>query len=201
MEQKKLAPTPQQTEYYRQQMMEMYRSVTPSAPIKSDNWLDSLYPTPHFERDRSAMVIADAPPPQTEPESPPTPPIAESPFVGYLRIFAFTGDEAEPISGARVVVTRENIVYANTETNRDGYTPVIPLPSVDPTLTLQPGTIQPYVAYNIQINAPGFTPVIHENVPIYGNNYVTQPVALLPLLPGADPDAMQDFVSGGPANL
>ena len=187
-------------EAYRRQMMEMYQQAAPAPPAVTDEdaWLDSRYPEPHFEQDRAAIA------PVTEPEPPseePTPPIAESPFVGYLRVFAFTAGEAEPIQGARVAVRRGDTLYANTKTDWDGYTPVIPLPSVDPALTLQPGGPQPYVAYDILVTAEGFRPVLHENVPVYGNNYVTQPVTLLPLLPGADPDEMQDFVSGGPANL
>lgn len=201
MESSKNIPSPTQMEEYRRQMLEMSRRAAPPTPVSvpaEDNWLDSRYPEPHFEQDRAAM----APVPEPEPPSEdPAPPIAESPFVGYLRVFAFTAGEAEPIQGARVAVRRGDTLYANTETDRDGYTPVIPLPSVDPALTLQPGGPQPYVTYDIQVTAEGFRPVLHENVPVYGNNYVTQPVTLFPLLPGADPDEMQDFSSGGPTNL
>lgn len=199
MESPKNIPSPIQMEEYRRQMLEMSRRAAPPTPVSvpaEDNWLDSRYPEPHFEQDRAAIA------PVTEPPSEePAPPIAESPFVGYLRVFAFTANEAEPIQGARVTVRRGDTLFSNTATDRDGYTPVIPLPSVDPALTLQPGGPQPYVTYDIQVTADGFRPVLHENVPVYGNNYVTQPVTLLPLLPGADPDEMQDFSSGGPTNL
>ena len=200
MESSKNIPSPTQMEEYRRQMLEMSRRAAPPPPSAApaeENWLDSRYPEPHFEQDRAALA------PISEPEPPPepAPPIAESPFVGYLRVFAFTANEAEPIQGARVAVRRGDTLFANTATDRDGYTPVIPLPSVDPALTLQPGGPQPYVTYDIQVTADGFRPVLHENVPVYGNNYVTQPVTLLPLLPGADPNEMQDYISGGPANL
>jgi len=212
MQTDKSAPSPALMDEYRRQMMEMHRRAAPlppPPPPAEENWLDSRYPEPHFEQDRAAMVpqaeetpLPEPPAPPEDPEIPtPAPPIAESPFVGYLRVFTSTSNEAEPIEGALVTVSRGDTLYANSTTNRDGYTPVIPLPSVDPDLTLQPGGPQPYVSYTIRVNAEGFRPVRFENVPIYGNNYVTQPVALLPLLPGADPDAMQDFASGGPANL
>ena len=203
-------------EAYRRQMMEMYRQATPTpSPITAeDNWLDSRYPEPNIERDRAA--IAPPPPdpesgpqptPEPEPQPTPTPTPAPEPadFVGYLRVFAFTGSGAEPIVGARVVVTRPDgdgqTVYANLTTDRDGFTPVIALPSVDPALTLRPGTVQPYVTYAVRVTADGFQPVEHRNIPVYGDNYVTQPVAMTPILPGGDADNTQEFTSGGPANL
>ena len=185
------SPSPTLVEEYRRQLLAMQRHAAPSP--REENWLDSRFPEPNIERDKAAVAPTD--------NDVPAPPITESPFVGYLRVFAYTADEAEPLANARVVVSRDGTLYANAATDRDGYTPVIALPTVDPALTLQPGTTRPYVAYDIQVNRDGFRGALHENVPIYGNNYVTQPVVLLPLLPNADPDAVQDFVSGGPANL
>ncbi len=190
---------------YRRQMMEMYRQATPSSPndTEEENWLDSRYPVPDIERDKAAIS-----PPESEPEPvpqlQPTPP-DDADFVGYLRVFAFTGGGAEPIEGARVIVTQPNgdtpIVFANLTTDRDGFTPVIALPSVDPTLTLRPGVAQPYVTYAVRVTADGFQPVEHRNIPVYGDNYVTQPVAMTPILPGKDADNTQEFTSGGPTNL
>lgn len=186
---------------YRRQMMEMYRQATPSpTPVTEDNWLDSRYPEPNVERDRATMA------PSTPPEPIPPPPPPEPPaYVGYLRVFAFTGGGAEPVPGARVVVTRadgdEQTVYANLTTDRDGFTPVVALPSVDPALTLRPGSAQPYVTYAVRVTADGFQSVEHRNIPVYGDNYVTQPVAMTPILPGQDADNTQEFTSGGPANL
>ena len=196
------APSTALMEEYRRQMMEMSRRATvpPSAPTpapapKDETWLNTHFPEPNFLQDRAAMN------PVVTGEAPAAPPVTESPFVGYLRVFTFTAGEAEPIEGARVVVSRNDTLYANTVTDRNGYTPVIPLPTVDPALTLQPGESQPYIPYTIRVTAEGFLPVTHENAPIYGNNYVTQPVILLPLLPGANPNATQDFISSGPTNL
>ena len=196
------APSPSLLEEYRRQMLEMSRRAvappstpTPEPAPKDETWLDTHFPEPNFQQDREAMN------PVFIEKEPAPPPITESPFVGYLRVFTFTASEAEPIENARVVVSQNDTLYANTVTDRDGYTPVIPLPTVDPALTLQPGEAQPYIPYTIRIMAEGFRPTTHENVPIYGNAYVTQPVLLLPLLPGADPNATQDFISEGPTNL
>lgn len=191
-------------EAYRRQMMEMYRQVTPSPPAVTaeEDWLDSRYPAPNIERDKEA-IAPPAPPPEPTPEPPPTPPDTTD-FVGYLRVFAFTAGGAEPIPDARVIVTRAEgdaqTVFANLTTDRDGYTPVIPLPSVDPALTLRPGVAQPYVTYTVRVTADGFQPVEHRNIPVYGDNYVTQPVAMIPILPNGE-TGTQEFTSGGPTNL
>ena len=183
-------------EAYRRQMMEMYRQSTPSSPaVAEDNWLDDRYPDPDIERDKEAL----------EPlSSVPEPPQPATDFAGYLRVFAFTAGGAEPIAGARVIVTRPEgatqTIYANLTTDRDGFTPVVALPTVDPALTLQPGMAQPYVTYAVRVTADGFQSVEHTNIPVYGDNYVTQPVALTPILPGQSTDT-QEFTSGGPTTL
>lgn len=185
-------------EAYRRQMMEMYRQSAPSSPaVAEDNWLDDRYPAPNIERDKAT---ATTPQPTSEPE--PEPDVGD--FVGYLRVFAFTASGAEPIAGARVIVTRPQgatqTIYANITTDRDGFTPVVALPTVDPALTLQPGMAQPYVTYAVRVTADGFQSVEHTNIPVYGDNYVTQPVALTPILPGQSTDT-QKFTSGGPTTL
>ncbi len=199
MDHKSSGPDPALLEQYRQQMMEMYRRQQ----AEETNWLDRDFPEPKsvFDRQTEEVIneisIITDPPENTEE----LPPIAETPFVGYLRVFVTAAEGAQPLSGAYVTVTRENTVYANTVTDQDGYTQVIPLPSVDPALTLTPGNPAPYWSYNIRIHADGFRTAQYNNVPVYGNDYVTQPAILQPLLYNDDPQAVQDFVSGGPENL
>ncbi len=212
MEQEKKSLPPTEIERYRQQMMQLFRQQTPPPPTRptppappsdeTDDWLEENYPAPDFERDREALVVRDeTPSPPIQDTAPPPP----SDFVGYLRVFVFTGNEAEPIPAARVTVTRTDEegsnIFASVQTDQDGLTPVIPLPSVDPALTLRPGTVQPYVTYDIQVGKDGFGTSTYGQVPVYGNNYVTQPVPLYPKVIGNG--AMDDryFVSGGPSNL
>ena len=192
MQQEKKTLPPDLIEQYRRQMLEMYR---PPAPPPED-WLDSRFPEPDFYRDREQMT-----PTVASVQEEPAPPAEESPFVGYLRVFVYTAEEAEPIPEARVIVSREDRLYANVATDRDGFTPVLALPSVDPALTLTPGTPTPYVTYTITVTAPGFRGERHESLPVYGNNYVTLPAPLYPLLPGEDPDTVTPSTSGPPANL
>lgn len=140
------------------------------------------------------------------PEETPAPPAEDTAaYTGYLRVFVFSGNAAEPLPGARVVISRKeqdnDVLFANAATDIDGFTPVIPLPSVNPALTLQPNVPNPYVAYDIQVLADGFVPTIYENVPVYGNNYVTQPAAMIPLLPGQDTSVPRIIRSGAPSEL
>ncbi len=153
---------------------------------------------PYTDEDLNGEVPRD--------EQIPAPPaIGESPYIGYMRVFVFTGQTAEPIEGAVVTVTRPqesgDELYATAVTNPDGFTPVLPLPSVSPALTMRPDIPFPYVTYDIRVSAPGFRPVIYENVPIYGNNYVTQSAGLLPLIAGQDATKPIVIRSGAPANL
>ncbi len=163
---------------------------TPSAPA------DPQFP--YTDEDLNGEVPRDE-------QNPAPPAIGESPYIGYMRVFVFTGQTAEPIEGAVVTVTRpqENgdELYATAVTNADGFTPVLPLPSVSPALTMRPDIPFPYVAYDIRVSAPGFRPVIYENVPVYGNNYVTQSAGLLPLIAGQDATEPLVIRSGAPTNL
>lgn len=205
----KNTPDSSRMDMYRRQMMEMFQNAAPS-PIspQEDNWLDDRYPEPDIQRDKAVLTTPAEMP--AEPTPTPIPSVSPIPtpspsFVGYLRVFAFSGGGAEPISGARVIITQpegdaQNI-YANLITDRDGFTPVVALPSVDPALTLQPGSTKPYETYTVRVTADGFRPVEHRNVPVYGNNYVTQPAAMIPLLPGGEENDTQEFFSGGPENL
>ena len=177
----------EEIERYRREMMALYQQQSVATQTES-----------------VAPPTTPIQPPQRE-EQPSSPPIAESAFIGCVRVFAFTANEAEPLQGARVTVSRAEedgeVLYANAETDRDGFTPVIPLPTVDPALSLRPDGAQPFIPYDIRVTADGFRPVIHRNVPVYGNNYVTQPAALVPLLPGGENGGTQQFQSGGPADL
>ena len=205
-------PNPQLVEQYRQELLKLM----PTAPAPAEeNWLDQRYPAPDIPRDRAALTAApaaeEAPVPPEPPaavpsepsrQSPTEPPaIAPTPFIGYLRVFAVTASGAEPIEGAQVTVSGNGTVVARSVTDRDGYTQVIPLPTVDPALSLTPGNPAPYVPYTVLTVADGFRPVRHSNLPVYGNDFVTQTVMLTPLTPGDDPDAVQEFLSGAPENL
>lgn len=214
-------------EEYNRELMNTYRQQTKTPQTSEEVWLDEQFPLPDIERDRAVLAAANPseqtpPPTENVPQFPytdddlngevprgddtPAPPdIGPSPYVGYLRVFVFTGQTAEPLQGATVTVTREqgerDDLYATATTDIDGFTPVLPLPSVNPALTMRPDIPTPYIPYDIRVDAIGFQPVIYENVPIYGNNYVTQSASMLPIVPGQDPTIPRVYRSGAPTNL
>ena len=207
---------------YNEEMLEMHArqqsSPTPDEQPTADT-ATVPEPLPDFRRDLAAMaaeVITDNEPtfPYTDddlngqppyPQTPTAPPsVGEQPYTGYLRVYVFSGNGAEPLPGARVAVSRRegesDTLFANVITDRDGFTPVIPLPTVNPALTMRPDVPSPFVLYNIEVTVDGFVPATYDNVPIYGNTYVTQPAAMVPLIPGND-NPTRRFDSGGPADL
>ena len=191
MEQKATRPDPALLEQYRQQMLAMYsRQVT-----KEEDWLNQRFPEPISIFDRQAVPSEEElSEPTEQSENAEEPPLfAETQFVGYLRVFVAAAEGAQPIPDA--------YVYANTVTDQDGYTAVIPLPSLDPALTLTPENTTPYISYDIRAHADGFRTVQYDNVPVYGNDYVTQQAFLHPLSYDDNPDDVQNFLSGGPENL
>lgn len=196
-------------EEYNRRMLELHQRRQPDTPPAKPT--DEPFREPQVLRDLAAMApVADpvaepnpAPAPQTPTESPS--PSTPPPFVGYLRVYVFSGDGAEPLEGARVAVSRRDaegeVLYANATTDRDGFSPVIPLPTVDPALSMQPDNGVPYITYTILVNAAGYTPSEYSDVPVYGNTYVTQPAAMVPLVTLDGSDDTRRFRSGGPTNL
>ncbi len=200
------------------------------ASAQEESWLERDFPLPNPERDRQQLAAdnrkADPTTEKTQPAFPyteaqlrgavPFPlaqPIFESKrekpsevalFEGFLRVFVFTGQEAEPLAGAAVTVTRQEgekeQLYATAITDRNGQTPFFPLPSVNPEQTLHPGVAKPFVSYDVRVIADGFFTAIYRDIPVYGGSRVTQSAGLYPLIPGADATPLV-FRSGGPADL
>ena len=178
--------------------------IPPAAePMPANNENAHIPEFPYTDSDLQGEVPIP-PPPIPAPPAASDKPLAEKRFEGYLRVFVFTGQTAEPLPGARITVSRDtetgSVLYANTVTDRDGLTPIIVLPSVDPAQTMQPGTAKPYISYDIRVNADGYQTAIYKGVPVYGGNSVTQSAGMYPLIPGAD-DIPLVFYSGGPSNL
>ena len=158
-------------------------------------------PLPDFRRDLAALAaVTPIPTDRSAQEDEDRAPS----YVGYLRVYVFSGGGAEPLAGARVAVSRHqedgDVLFANVVTDADGFTPVITLPTVDPALTMQPGNPQPFVLYDVTVTADGFIPSDYSNIPIYGDTYVTQSAAMVPLIPAGN-NTPRSFASGGPTNL
>ncbi len=136
------------------------------------------------------------------------PPSAPPPMemsLGYLRVFVTTGRGALPIPNAQVVITRvineEELLEQAARTDISGYTPLFTLPAVSSVYSQMPGNDSPYTYYTIYVRANGFYPVRLRNVPLYGGITAVQPVDLIPVTEGDDPNRERTVTEGAPENL
>ena len=167
---------PKSIEAYIEELRRFQAAATP-AP--------SPQPTPIALQSESESQPEPEPQP-TPPSAPPTEPIdipanefrrdmwnptPEESGTGFLQIRVTTGRGALPIEGARVVVARPD-EYQNPnrlvmETDADGSTPFIALPTVDKSLSQRPSLTRPFSTYDIRTEAPNQLTVINLHVPIF----------------------------------
>lgn len=109
----------------------------------------------------------------------------EATFTAPLQVRVTAADEAIPIEGALVVVTRmqngEPVVEAVRLTNESGLTEPILLSAADPSATLQPNTVVRAIVHNVTVSAPDYRRVTLSNVPLYGGIPTELPVSMVPL--------------------
>lgn len=136
------------------------------------------------------------------------PPSAPPPMemsLGYLRVFTTTGRGALPVPNAQVIITRvvddEELLEQAARTDISGYTPLFTLPAVSSLYSQVPGNESPYTFYTIYVRANGFYPVRLRNMPMYGGITATQPVDLIPVAEGDDPNRERTITEGAPENL
>ena len=108
---------------------------------------------------------------------------------GYLIVRVSTASGAIPVSGATVAVRSgvgdENgdrgAIIELLQSDRDGNTPRIPLPTPPRENSTRPGSMVPYAAYQIDVAADGFYRQYFTAVPVYDGVTSIQPVTLIPL--------------------
>ena len=107
--------------------------------------------------------------------------------VGYLRVRVYGADEAFPIEGAIVLISAadgengENGIVRSLRTDSSGVTETVALPAKPRGLSEEPGNIDPFAVYNVEIKKDGYYTVNDINVPIFEGIASTLPVRLVPL--------------------
>ncbi len=143
--------------------------------------------------------------PEEEEILPPSAPPPMEMSLGYLRAFVTTGRGALPVPNAQVIVTRvvneEELLEQAARTDISGYTPLFTLPAVSSVYSQTPGNQDPFTYYTIYVRADGFYPVRLRNVPLYGGITAMQPVDLIPVAEGDDPNRERTITEGAPKNL
>jgi hypothetical protein len=100
---------------------------------------------------------------------------------GTLAVFAYVGNQASPVAGAKVTVkdiTGNEI--ATTQTNESGQTEEIELETPEKNLSLTPSSVIPYSKYNVTIEADGYATADINGVQIFADTESIQPVELTP---------------------
>lgn len=125
--------------------------------------------------------------------------------IGYLKAFVTTGRGALPVPNAQVIVTRtvegQELLEQAYRTDISGYTPLFALPAVTGLASQTPANNAPYTFYTVYARADGFYPMRFQNVPIYGGSTSVQPIDLVPVAEGDDPEKQRTIIEGAPTNL
>jgi hypothetical protein len=75
------------------------------------------------------------------------------------------------------------------------------LPAVSGVYSQTPENGEPYTYYTVYVRADGFYPIRFREVPIYGGSTSVQPVDLIPVAEGDDPNKERTIIEGAPSNL
>ena len=92
----------------------------------------------------------------------------------------FSGDYTYPVEGARIVIYREDNIYAFLETDVNGATKRITLPSFEKENSLEPDNPDRSVDYFADVFAEGFTPQKGLLVSAVGGSDVFLKVLMVP---------------------
>ncbi|EEM92550.1 Peptidoglycan-binding domain 1 protein [Bacillus thuringiensis IBL 200] len=101
---------------------------------------------------------------------------------GTLNVFSFVGEQAKPITGAKVSVMDVNgNVITTLQTDKSGQTQTIKLPAPKKSLSLSPVGVVPYAKYNVKVESEGHVTSEIKGVQIFADIESTQPVQLTEL--------------------
>lgn len=124
---------------------------------------------------------------------------------GYLQVQVYTAQGAVPIPGAYITISRDNSegeeLFTLTFSDSNGFSPLLPVPTVSSSLSQQPGTPAPFSTYNIRVDVPGYFTMRDLRVPVYGGVTSVQPAAMIPLPENYQGDTSLSYVEGGPSEL
>lgn len=175
------------------QVLREQRSAFLSPSEAEDNAVENETEGQDADREPIPEILPPSAPPPTEMS------------LGYLRTFVTTAKGALPIPNAQVIVTRlldgQELLEQVARTDNSGYSPLFTLPAVSGIYSQTPDNKQPYTYYNVYVRAGGFYPVLLRNVPMYGGVTATQPIDLIPVAEGRDPNEERVVNEGAPENL
>lgn len=114
---------------------------------------------------------------------------------GTLFIKLSSAEGAYPVPGSIVISQTENgvrVFEQSIEAGADGLAPVVTLNTPDRSISLDPQSTQlPYAAYDVEVSAAQYAPVLIEGVQVYSGVEAYLPINMVPIFSSADlsPDA------------
>ena len=97
---------------------------------------------------------------------------------GYLVVYVYADNIAQPVKGAEVKITGNN-VEMQLITDATGKTKSVALPAPDESYSLNPQSeVKPYAGYTLEVSKPGLNSVITQNVKIFDGETALQNVYL-----------------------
>ena len=115
------------------------------------------------------------------------------PDKGKLQIQVKTKIQSRPIVGAKISISYKGApdsTLEEVETDRNGQTEVLELPTPPVEYSLTPSEQQPYSEYNLRVQAPGYEPVEVSGSELLSGETSIQQVAMEP----SDQGPFQDIV-------
>lgn len=105
-------------------------------------------------------------------------------YAGGLKISVTSTLGPVPVQGATVSIsytgTADSIIET-LDTDESGQTEEIELPAPPLEYSLEPESTRPYSEYNIQVNAPGYEPILISGTQILPETLALQPIEMIPL--------------------
>ena len=105
------------------------------------------------------------------------------PDKGKLQIQVKTKIQSRPIVGAKISISYKGApdsTLEEVETDRNGQTEVLELPTPPVEYSLTPSEQQPYSEYNLRVQAPGYEPVEVSGSELLSGETSIQQVAMEP---------------------
>lgn len=107
-----------------------------------------------------------------------------SAYRGKLKINVTSTIGLIPVQDAEISISYKGMpdsVIEKLKTDSSGQTQEIELPSPPIEYSLEPGDVQPYSEYNIEVNAPGYEQIVVSGTEILADTLALQPIQMFPV--------------------
>lgn len=103
---------------------------------------------------------------------------------GYMTVWVVTADEALPVAGAEVVISRmidgDQMLQGIGTTDISGRTRTFALPTPTAAMSQSPDNPTPFARYDVSVHADGFAHAQYTNIPVFDGIQSVQRVDLVP---------------------